>query len=100
MELKITNQIDNPLLERIELTFTVSHSGEKPPHKDVVREAIANHLNVKKDLVILHRMSSIFGSHELEGFAKVYKKADRLQDVERKHIRKRNKLLKEEEGKK
>ena len=90
MNLSITNQIDNPLLERTELTFRVAHSGEKPPRKEVVRESIANQLNVKKSLVIIHRMTSVFGSQEVVGEAKIYKKAERLQEIERKHIQKRN----------
>lgn len=99
MNLTIINQIENPLLERTELIFNVAHPGEKPPRKDVVKEAIANQLNVKKDLVVIHRMKSIFGSQEIKGEAKVYKKSERLQNVERKHILKRNGLLKEEEKK-
>ena len=90
MNLSITNQIDNPLLERTELTFNVAHPGEKPPRKEVVRETIANQLNVKKSLVIIHRMTSVFGSQEIKGEAKIYKKAERLLNVERKHIQKRN----------
>ena len=95
MNLTITNQIDNELLERTELTFTVDHQGEKPPRKDVVRESLASQLNAKKSLVVIHRMTSVFGSQEMQGEAKVYKKADRLQEIEREHIKKRNKLLKE-----
>jgi small subunit ribosomal protein S24e len=100
MNLSITNQIDNPLLERTELTFNVTHPGEKPPRKDVVRESIANQLNAKKSLVIIHRMKSIFGSQELEGEAKVYKKAERLMEIERKHIQKRNNIQAKKEEKK
>ncbi len=95
MNLTIINQIENPLLERTELIFNVTHPGEKPPRKDVVKESLANELNVKKDLVVIHRMNSVFGSQEIKGEAKIYKKAERLLDVERKHILKRNGLLKE-----
>ena len=97
MNLTIMNQIDNELLERTELTFKVDHPGEKPPRKDVVRESIANQLNAKKSLVVIHRMKSVFGSQEIQGEAKIYRKAERLQDVERDHILKRNGLLKEKE---
>ena len=99
MDFKITNQIENPLLERTELTFKVIHLGEKPPRKDVVREAIANQINTKKSLVVIHNLTSTFGAQEMEGTAKVYKKDERLREVERKHILKRNNLLKEEEKK-
>ncbi len=100
MNLSVTNQIDNPLLERTELTFKVAHPGEKPPRKEVVRESIANQLNVKKSLVIIHRMTSIFGSQEVEGEAKVYKKADRLMEIERQHIQKRNHIEAKKDEKK
>ena len=99
MNLSIINQIENPLLERTELIFKVAHPGEKPPRKDVVKEAIANQLNAKKDLVIIHRMNPIFGSQEIQGEAKVYKKAERILEIERKHILIRNGLLKKEEKK-
>ncbi len=97
MNLTITNQIENELLERTELTFKVDHPGEKPPRKDVVRESLANQLNAKKSLVVIHRMTSVFGAQEMKGEAKIYKKAERLQEIERDHILKRNNLLKEKE---
>lgn len=97
MELKVENQIENSLLERIELTFSITHQGEKPPRKDYVREVIGKHFNVKKDLVVIHTMSSIFGTQEMDGSARVYKNPERLQDVERQYLLKRNALLKKKD---
>ena len=97
MDLKVINQIENPLLERFELIFSVSHAGEKPPRRDHVREAIAKELNTKKGLVVVDRMSSVFGIPELKGVARVYKTAERLREMERKHLLRKNSLLKAEE---
>jgi len=100
MELKVIEQKENPLLERFELKFIVSHAGEKPPKRDAVRDLIANHMSAKKGLVVLDHMTSVFGAEELKGAARVYRNAERAQEVERDHILKRNGLLKEKkEGK-
>lgn len=101
MNISITNQIENPLLERTELTFKVTHTGEKPPRKELVRESLAGQLNTKKGLVVIQRLISTFGSQEIEGEAKIYRNADRLREIERAHIRKRNHIeAKKDEGKK
>lgn len=97
MELKVIEQKENPLLERFELKFIVSHTGEKPPKRDSVREVIANHLNTKKGLVVLGHMASVFGAQEVKGEARIYRSIERAMEVEREHILKKNGLLKEKE---
>lgn len=93
MDLNIINQIENQLLERMEITFTLAHPGEKAPGKDSVRETIAKQMNTKKSLIVIDNIRSIFGTQELKGVARIYKKADRLQAIEREHLLKRNKLF-------
>jgi len=60
---------------------------------------VAKQLEAKKDLVVVENMTSIFGKSEMHGFAKIYKKADRLQDIEREHLLKRNSLFKDKKKK-
>ncbi len=90
MEIEIQSKKENPLLQRTEVHFIVHHQGEKTPKRDLIRSELAEHLNVKKDAVIVNHMKSSFGSTDTTGYAKIYKNGDSAKEWERKHIIKRN----------
>ncbi|UCF07416.1 MAG: 30S ribosomal protein S24e [Thermoplasmata archaeon] len=106
MEIEIISKKENPLLERMEVNFKVTHPAEVTPNRKDVRDGIAEELKVPKDRIVIDRMNSEFGKPETVGYAKVYKKKKDAQEVETKAVLKRNNLLeekkekKEEEGKK
>lgn len=106
MEVEIQSKTNNPLLKRTEVHFMVHHESEKTPKRELVRNELAEKLNVKKENVIVNFMKSSFGSTDTVGYAKVYKSVKEAETWEKKYALKRNNILtgekkpaKEEPGK-
>ncbi len=99
MEVKVLEEKKNPLLQRREVQFSISHNLGTPSRQEI-KEKLAAYLNSKPELVIIERMKSEFGKRETKGYAKIYENVDRLKDVETEHIIQRNekKPEKKEEG--
>lgn len=79
----------NPLLQRREIQFSISHN-LGTPSRDEIKGKLAAYLNSKPELVIIERMRSQFGKRETRGYAKIYETAERLKSVETEHIIQRN----------
>jgi len=98
MEIKIESKRNNPLLNRIEVQFTVKHEGEGTPNREIIRNELADKLNAKKENIIINNISSSFGNQDTTGYAKVYTSLKQSKGLERKHFLIRNKII--TEGKK
>ena len=90
MEIEIQSKVENPLLKRTEVHFTILHDGEKTPKRELVRSELAEKLNVKKENIFVNAMNASFGSTATTGYAKVYRSVKEAQDKERDHVLKRN----------
>jgi len=90
MEINIDNKRNNPLLNRTEIHFTVIHKGEKTPDRELVRTELAEKLNAKKENVVVNYINPSFGLSESIGYAKVYDSKNKMEDLERKYVLKRN----------
>ena len=90
MDVDVVEKKFNPLLERDEVEFTVSHEGEPTPDLASIRKVLGTKLNSKADLTVVDSVYSHFGSSTSSGFAKVYKKKEMLQKVEAKHVLTKN----------
>jgi len=99
MEIKIESKKNNPLFNRTEVHFTISHEGEGTPNREIIRNELADKLNTKKENIIVNNISSSFGSTETVGYAKVYTSLKQSKGSERKHFLLRNKLITEEKKK-
>ncbi len=95
MEVEISTKRDNPLLERTEVYFKVTHEKEKTPKRDAVRGKIAEALKVNRDNVVVDYMRSEYGMPVTVGYAKAYKTKDALMKIEREHVLKRNQMKEE-----
>ncbi|RLF32277.1 MAG: hypothetical protein DRM98_04160, partial [Thermoplasmata archaeon] len=95
MEIEIDSKKNNPLLNRTEVYFTVKHKGEGTPSRELIRSELADKLNAKKENIIVHVMTSSFGSQETSGYAKVYSSVEKSKNYEGEHILKRNKIIAE-----
>ena len=95
LEVEVTTRKENPLMERTELHFIISHEGERTPKRDIIREELATLLNVKKERVVVDSVKPGFGWQKAKGYAKIYSSKEKAQEFERKHILKRNHLLEE-----
>jgi len=96
MEIEFTETKENPLLDRTEIKFKVTHPKEGTVSRDAIREKIASLAHSTKERVILDRMRSEFGIGRTKGYAKVYKSVEAAKKHERKHILIRNKLMEKE----
>lgn len=71
MQLRITKERENPLLNRREVWFEVSYDGPTPRF-DEVRKELIKALKAPENLLILDRIVSEFGRRVARGYAKVY----------------------------
>ncbi|HEV8360173.1 MAG TPA: 30S ribosomal protein S24e [Candidatus Thermoplasmatota archaeon] len=92
MDVEIVSKYDNKLLGRTEVRFRASHSKEKTPQRDQVREALAKALGSDKGAIVVDEMHSEFGKPETIGYAKVYGSVEAAKKLEPHHIQLRNKF--------
>ena len=92
MELRIVEERPNPLLQRTEYTFEVSHPTGPTPTRDAVRTELAKMTKVPKDRLIVERMHAKFGTPTSVGLAMGYQDAAALRKTVREHILVRNGL--------
>ncbi len=96
MEINITKDWDNPLLDRKEITFNISHTGATPSRDEIKNKLVAL-LNSRHELVIVDKIGTEYGTQNTTGYAKMYSDVDRANEIENKHILKRNELKPVEE---
>ncbi|MCD4816550.1 MAG: hypothetical protein K8R06_09170 [Methanosarcinales archaeon] len=89
MEINITKDWDNPLLDRKEITFNISHSGETPSRDEIKNKLVAQ-LNSRHELVIVDKIRTEYGTQNTYGYAKIYSDVDRANEIENKYVLKRN----------
>ncbi|MEM0466172.1 MAG: 30S ribosomal protein S24e [Candidatus Thermoplasmatota archaeon] len=92
MEIEIQSKNVNPLMNRTEVAFVISHKGEATPKRDLVRGELAEKLSVKKEQVVIDYMDSDFGIQRTKGYAKIYQTVDEIKAAESDYILKRNAL--------
>ncbi|MFH1055911.1 MAG: 30S ribosomal protein S24e [Candidatus Altiarchaeota archaeon] len=97
MEVEITQDRENKLLERREVKFKASFQGPTPKREDVRGKLIAL-LDSDRELTVLDSMASDYGSKAVKGYVKVYA-SKKAMEVEPKYILKRNFAPKEEKPK-
>jgi small subunit ribosomal protein S24e len=85
MEIKITSDKQNELLNRRELEFTITYTGATPARK-LVHAKLAAMVNAGKDQVVLDTMTCKFGITVLKGSARVYKTKDDLVKLEHAYL--------------
>jgi small subunit ribosomal protein S24e len=101
MEIEIDSKRNNPLLKRTEIYFTLKHTGEGTPNREIIRSELAEKLNVKKENIIINTVHSSFGIQEITGYAKIYSSLEKSKEIEPDYILIRNKLMDaKEKGKK
>ncbi|NYT19484.1 MAG: 30S ribosomal protein S24e [Methanosarcinales archaeon] len=91
MDINITEDKNNALLNRREVRFDATFDGATPSRLDV-KNRLAAMLNVPLELVILQKFDNSYGVSAAEGYAKIYEDADRMKVVEKEYVLKRNEL--------
>jgi small subunit ribosomal protein S24e len=100
MDIEIISKKNNPLFNRTEVHFTINHTGEGTPNREIIRSELSEKLNAKKENIIINSINSSFGIQQSKGYAKIYTSLKKSDNPERKYILKRNKLAGKQEIKK
>ncbi|MDK2892027.1 30S ribosomal protein S24e [Methanohalophilus sp.] len=95
MDINITEDKFNSLLNRREVHFNVTFEGPTPSRKDV-KLKMAALLNCSPQLVIIQSLNNLYGKEEVLGYAKIYDSEDRMKEIEKEYVLKRNELPEEE----
>ena len=84
MELEITEQNSNPLLDRQEVQIVIKHDSDATPKRNQVIKNLSEQLKTKKDLIIVDHLKNKYGKTETQGYAKIYANKDTMKLVETK----------------
>ncbi|HJN31759.1 MAG: 30S ribosomal protein S24e [Candidatus Poseidoniia archaeon] len=93
MELEITEQNDNPLLNRQEVKLVIKHENDSTPRRNQVIKNLSEQLKTKRELVIIDHLKNSYGKTETHGYAKIYADKDSLTKIETKPSMKRHKNI-------
>ena len=91
MELEITEQNDNPLLNRQEIKVVIKHSESSTPRRNQVIKNISEQLKTNRELVIIDHLKNAYGKTETHGYAKIYSDKESLSKIETKPSLERHK---------
>ena len=97
MDFEITRDVRNELLNRRELTFTLTFDGPTPSRKSI-QEKLAAMLNMSANLVVLDLDRTRFGKMELTGRARIYDDEESRNSTERDYLLKRGEPKAESEA--
>lgn len=84
MDLKLGKEIENKMLGRKEISFTISHKG-KTPTVDEAKVQICKKLNLSPELTVIVQINPVYGSTESEIIAHSYSTKEEMA-VEKKHL--------------
>ena len=91
MELEITEQNDNPLLNRQEIKVVIKHNESSTPRRNQVIKNISEQLKANRELVIIDHLKNAYGKTETHGYAKIYSDRESLSKIETKPSMERHK---------
>jgi small subunit ribosomal protein S24e len=94
MDIEIDSKVNNALLKRTEVYFTIRHKAEGTPNREIIRSELAEKLNAKKENVIIKTIQSSFGVNVVTGYAKIYNSIEKLKEIEPDYMLIRNKIIK------
>ncbi len=87
--------MDNPLLFRKEYIFEVVHEAKSTPSRAVLREEIAKLIGVDKDLGVVRRIKTEFGTNIARVEVHIYSDHEKMMEIEPRYILKRNQIISE-----
>jgi len=98
MDVSVQHKEEKPLLHREDVVVRVAYEGATPKRTEL-RDTIAHTLKATADMVIVRRISTIFGKQAAIVNASVYKEKKALEQFEPKHMKKRHGIAVEEAAK-
>ena len=96
MSVKILERKKNPLLKREEVYAVFEHAGKPTPSRPDILPFLEKVLNVKKDLILIHKIFSVKGKGESKVKVFVYSKKEDIPKDKLEIIQRRMKKAKKE----
>ncbi len=90
LNIVITEEKKNPLVDRLEVTFRIDHFGKGTPNRLEVKKKISAMQGSDAKLTIIKNLSTQFGSSSTQGIVYIYENTKDLQFYEPFHIQVRN----------
>jgi len=82
MEIEITEQEENPLMERNEIKFEINHMGSSTPSRAKAVEMISEKLDESEDSIVLEKIVTLHGRQTAMGKARIYDSEDMKEELE------------------
>ncbi len=86
MNVTITEQKENVVLGRKEVTATVLFEGTATPNRKDIQKELAKQLGSKEDLTIVNTIKTVFGNAKAIVSARAYNDEESMLAVERKNL--------------
>jgi len=96
MEVKILNEVNNPLFNRKEVRFEIVHESKETPKLIEAKRVLASKTGSDGSHIIIDGFKTLFGIGRTIGDARIYKNMNELKDYEPMYLQKRNGLIVEE----
>ncbi|RVD92231.1 40S ribosomal S24 [Tubulinosema ratisbonensis] len=84
MQTEITSVKENPLLNRKELTVSVTHEQKGTPSQKVITSVLSNLFKTKESNIIVKNIVTRFGSHSSKCNVRVYDDPEVMEKLESK----------------
>ena len=79
--MEVINRLDNPLLNRVEIEFKVTHTNTATPSRGAMRSAIASlEPGASAETVVVKEVSTRFGQPQTTGLAFIYDSVESMQN--------------------
>jgi len=93
MDLQIDHRRDNKLLGRTEISATIKHERSPTPKRTDARDLIMKGISASQGIMIIRRMSTIFGRNETRVVARHYLDREKVMSLENRYVLERNGLV-------
>ena len=85
-KIEVLSDQEDKLLERIQISFKVTHDKGGTPKRTEIRKKLAEALNTDPETVFLRPLKQKYGRNETGGTAFIYKSVERAHLVEPGHL--------------
>jgi len=93
LSIRKVKTLENPLLYRKEYVLAIIHDASSTPSRDTLREEISKQLGVNKDLVVVRKIKTDFGTNVAKVEVHVYDSREKMLEIEPEYILRRNKII-------
>ncbi len=97
MNIEILQNSNDMLLKRKDVRFKITQAGPTPSRVEV-KGKLAALLNTNEKLIVINKLKCSFGKQETIGYANIYENEERLKQIAREYMVKRDAVKAKPEG--